>query len=189
MEKKNVVFLTVLAIATLLTAVVGTTFAYFTATVTGNDTAKATTVTTATVGVTYTDGSTITESNILPGWTSTKTITVKNDSSVAVKYSINWASVTNGFVDSTATPTTGTHAGATEFFYTYTKNRGAASTATAMPTADGVFVDKVDLASGATDTYVFTFNFANLGIAQNDNQGKTFTATFNTTVENIQTGA
>ena len=31
MDKKNVVFLTVLAVATLLTAVVGTTFAYFTA--------------------------------------------------------------------------------------------------------------------------------------------------------------
>ena len=40
MEKKNVIFLSVIAVATLLTAVVGTTFAYFTATVTGNETSK-----------------------------------------------------------------------------------------------------------------------------------------------------
>ena len=46
MEKKNVVFLTVLAVATLLTAVVGTTFAYFTATVQGNGSATTTTITT-----------------------------------------------------------------------------------------------------------------------------------------------
>ena len=31
MEKKNVIFLSVIAVATLLTAVIGTTFAYFTA--------------------------------------------------------------------------------------------------------------------------------------------------------------
>ena len=42
MEKKNVVFLTVLAVATLLTAVVGTTFAYFTATVSGSQAVNAT---------------------------------------------------------------------------------------------------------------------------------------------------
>ena len=33
MEKKNMVFLSVIAVATLLTAVVGTTFSFFTATV------------------------------------------------------------------------------------------------------------------------------------------------------------
>ena len=34
MEKKNMVFLSVIAVATLLTAVVGTTFSFFTATAT-----------------------------------------------------------------------------------------------------------------------------------------------------------
>ena len=36
MERKNTILLTVIAIATLLVAVVGATFAYFTATITDN---------------------------------------------------------------------------------------------------------------------------------------------------------
>ena len=39
MEKKNVIFLSVIAVATLLTAVIGTTFAYFTANITTSNAA------------------------------------------------------------------------------------------------------------------------------------------------------
>ena len=102
MEKKNVVFLTVLAVATLLTAVVGTTFAYFTATVSGNNTVNETVITTPTLGVVYNDGTALaTGTNITPGWSETKTITVKNTSGINVDYTINWTSVTNGFVAET----------------------------------------------------------------------------------------
>ena len=100
MEKKNVVFLTVLAVATLLTAVVGTTFAYFTATVTNTNTPTATTITTASdLGITYSDGDAISMTNIVPGeYTAEKTITVTNNSTTtAMHYQITWDSVTNGF--------------------------------------------------------------------------------------------
>ena len=101
MEKKNVVFLTVLAVATLLTAVVGTTFAYFTATVTNTNTPSATSVTTASdLGITYSDGDRIGMTNIVPGqYTDEKTITVTNNSNTtAVKYQITWSEVANTFV-------------------------------------------------------------------------------------------
>lgn len=98
MEKKNVVFLTVLAVATLLTAVVGTTFAYFTATVTG-DTPAENTITTATLSVDYTDGNAINSTLIVPGTViPSKTITVTNNSTVNVTYAINWVDLTNDFV-------------------------------------------------------------------------------------------
>ena len=99
MEKKNVVFLTVLAVATLLTAVVGTTFAYFTATVNNTTTPSATTITTASnLSVDYSDGAQITGTTIVPGWSSVeKTITVTNNSSVAVNYQISWTNVANTF--------------------------------------------------------------------------------------------
>jgi uncharacterized cupredoxin-like copper-binding protein len=173
MEKKNVIMLTVLAIATLLTAVVGTTFAYFTATVTGNDTAKATTVSAATLGVTYTDGSQVTLSNAIPGNSATKTITVKNTSTVAVKYTIAWTSVTNTFTTS-------------NLVYHYTKNAGTATADVAMPTAAGNFVSDVSIAAGATDTYVLTFTLKETGAEQNADQGKSFAGTFTTTVANVQ---
>ena len=108
MEKKNVVFLTVLAVATLLTAVVGTTFAYFTATVTNTNTPTATTVTTASdLGITYSDGDQIGMSNIVPGqYTDEKTITVTNNSTTsAMHYQITWDEVVNNFVKG-ATDTT-----------------------------------------------------------------------------------
>ena len=100
MEKKNVVFLTVLAVATLLTAVVGTTFAYFTATVTNTNTPTATSITTATdLGITYSDGDQIGMTNIVPGqYTDEKTITVTNNSTTtAMRYQITWDEVTNTF--------------------------------------------------------------------------------------------
>ena len=100
MEKKNVVFLTVLAVATLLTAVVGTTFAYFTATVSNTNTPTATTVTTASdLGISYSDGDQIGMSNIVPGQkTEEKTITVTNNStSTAMHYQITWDQVSNSF--------------------------------------------------------------------------------------------
>lgn len=50
MEKKNTVLLTVIAVATLLVAVVGATFAYFTATTTPNGNGGEADVTTTTVG-------------------------------------------------------------------------------------------------------------------------------------------
>lgn len=50
MEKKNTVLLTVIAVATLLVAVVGATFAYFTATTTPDGNGGNTTATTTTVG-------------------------------------------------------------------------------------------------------------------------------------------
>ena len=124
MEKKNVVFLTVLAVATLLTAVVGTTFAYFTASVSGNNTATPTVITTANnLGISYQDGAEIHPATpVEPGWSQTKTITVTNNSaSNAIGYQIKWTDVTNGFV-------TGNENGAEnatlskDFVYTITKN-------------------------------------------------------------------
>lgn len=98
MEKKNVVLLTVIAVATLLTAMVGSTFAFFTAQVngTGNDT-EIVEASTATVSATYTDGSAINVSDIAPGWSGSKEISIENTSSVAIDYTISFATYTNGF--------------------------------------------------------------------------------------------
>jgi hypothetical protein len=184
MEKKNVILLLVIGVATLVTAVVGTSLAYFTATVSG--TGKATTVTAASgLTVTYTDGSQILASNVIPGWTGTKTITVKNNAPTAITYGVSWASVTNTYVDSTASTTTGTHPLVSEFYYNYKKNSGTVSANTALPTAAGAIISGQSLASGATDTYVFNFAFVNLGTNQNANQTKSFSGTFQIAVSNI----
>ncbi len=78
MEKKNTILLTVIAVATLLVAVVGATFAYFTASVnTTNPDNSETKVTTQTmVTATMDMGSKVTATNALPGHTEIKTVKV-----------------------------------------------------------------------------------------------------------------
>lgn len=83
MERKNTILLTVIAIATLLVAVVGATFAYFTASVSTNEGNGGTGTTTATTralasasmdlgaNVSPADGTTI-----LPGWKVVKPVTI-----------------------------------------------------------------------------------------------------------------
>ncbi len=91
MERKNVVLLTVIAVATLLTAMVGSTFAYFTAQVSGTGVNKeVVNATTATVSATYTEGSNIAiDANAIdPSWSGTKKITIENTSAVDIDYTI-----------------------------------------------------------------------------------------------------
>lgn len=78
MEKKNMVLLTVIAVATLLVAVVGATFAYFTATVTTtNDVQKGTSVTTETMtNVVMTYGTEIKDVDMFPGYKNMRTVLV-----------------------------------------------------------------------------------------------------------------
>ena len=69
MERNNgqTIFLSVIGIATLLVAIIGATFAYFTTTI--NGTSSNATITTAQVGsVGFTTSSPSSENNILPGW-------------------------------------------------------------------------------------------------------------------------
>lgn len=182
MEKKNVVFLTVLAVATLLTAVVGTTFAYFTASVAGNTSATPTVITTANnLGITYEDGAEVSPSTpVVPGWSQTKTISVTNNSTTnAIGYQIKWTAVTNGFVNGNANGADG----ATEskdFVYTITKNgsdyiSGDSTVATYPVTGD----DLTNIATGKA--YSTTTGKAAI-------KGSEATTTFNT-VEFPATGA
>ena len=78
MEKKNVIFLSVIAVATLLTAVIGTTFAYFTANITTSNAANSnTTVKTKVIAGAVMDmGSKVAVTDALPGYKTVKPITV-----------------------------------------------------------------------------------------------------------------
>ena len=98
MENKRgtTVLLTVIGIATLLVAVVGATFAYFTATVTGDEDATKVTVTSATLGtITFREGDILTLGTeavpAYPGARTSKTFEVEADaqSTVGVDYVVS----------------------------------------------------------------------------------------------------
>lgn len=160
MEKKNVVFLTVLAIATLLTAVVGTTFAYFTANI-NNSANTATTIRSASIAVSYSDGATVNFSEIVPGWAYVKTVSVANNSSAPVVYSINWVDVTNDskFTDLTYTVYKNAENAGTQ---TATANFIQASDQTTTEVVDGV--TRVSVTSTGTTNITYSTKYDALAL-------------------------
>ena len=97
MEKKNVVLLTVIAVATLLITVVGATFAYYAATISGNPEDATVNIKSADgLTITYNGGTKLEGSNVLPGWESGEyEMTVSNETEYDVTYTMKWNAVSN----------------------------------------------------------------------------------------------
>ncbi len=176
MEKRNTVFLTIIAVATLLVAVIGATFAYFSVQITGNDTATSTIIKTANIKITYNAGDSISGENIEPNWSDDLTFTVANEGDRQLSYYIKWNDVTNTFdadYPGELTYTVACQAGLT---------CGKTLTSTEAPTADG-YIDyaagAINIAAGVTHSYVIHMAFAETGSEQNYNQGKSFTGAIN----------
>lgn len=183
-NKGQSIFLSVVGIATLLVAIVGATFAYFSITVEGNDDAQNIQATAAVVGgVTFEDGTAdVTVTDVYPGWKTTKEFTVAQSTAGTtqdIEYSINLVVTTNDF----QTKDDGAHA--SDVIYELT---GASSVAgnTAVVTANDVTLPAAGttqiggsesfgtLRAGATadvHTYDFTVLFKELGTAQDYAQG------------------
>ena len=185
MERKHTVFLTIIAIATLLVAVVGATFAYFSVSVSGTGVTASSQIVirTANVGITYDKGTDLVlgaggSSGVVPGATGTMTFTVQNTGDVAMTYNILWANVANTF-----------DAGhPEELKYTLVGSGGGTNvSATNMP-ANGTtpsIASSVSIAPGATHSYTLTGTFVEMSSAQNYNQSKSFSGKIEVTVNAV----
>ena len=181
MEKKNVVLLTVIAVATLLITVVGATFAYFAATIDNekNETIKITSANDLTL--TYNGGETIGGSNVLPGWGVNYEITVINNSQTSdITYSMKWDAVTNGFDSAdqknltfTATAEMGWDKNTLQAEGASDKKDPAAGT---FPTADETaFVTDQTLKPGEKVTYTIHVSYKYDELLEQDSKGQNFT--------------
>lgn len=192
--KNNTVMLTIIGIATLLIAVVGATFAYFSATLTGTDSEKEYTVRSATVGTEFNGGDQIAAAGIYPkeeAW-GTKKFSIKTTSTkgVSTKYKITLVIDDN---DTTADATISDGAGHVKRFqanalsYTLTATEANAATEGTMPTAtetkiadpskDIVFGEATIYGNDkqeVTQTYTLSMFFKDTGEDQNANQGAQF---------------
>lgn len=188
-SKKNITILSLIIICAIIIGILGATYAYFTINV-DNSGNTDTSISSAKIDVSYSDGAKVEVSNIIPGWTSSKTISITNNSSVEVSYTINWTNVSNNFV-------IGTVSGEEEFVYYVTKSTtnpnstvttGTKSAAQTMPRVDGSLFNasNVSIAPGATDTYVIDFEYINNENGnQTENMNKTFTSTLQASLSNI----
>ena len=156
-------------LAFLLLMTISLSYAYFSASVSGNDNAKDVVVNAGTLSLVYTDGPEIKVENIRPGKTITKEVTVKNTGTLDTNYNIVWQSLINEITND-------------ELVLSATCQRLNASgtvdgTCNSIPQApinDTTIAKKISIESGITHKYTFTILFKETNADQNYNQGKEF---------------
>lgn len=189
--KNNTVMLTIIGIATLLIAVVGATFAYFSAQVSGLDKQQEDVIKSATVGTTFIGGAEVTAANIYPkeeAWgTKVFSITSNSSTGVTTSYNISLVIDANDSPDG-VTPNKTFESGALS--YTLTGTESGASTAGKLASSDGAITElsagksillgtaTINGNAGKTVTQEYTLNFffKDTGKDQNANQGAQFKA-------------
>lgn len=187
-NKGQTIFLSVIGIATLLVAIVGATFAWFSATVTHEDIASnSVIVRTASLGtINFLTGNTIDDAQIYPGWSNTKTVSIATDPDkdvdVLTPYYIDLHVVTNEFTTygatagnllySVSTTTTVSDQNSGEVVFAGVTDQVVPGTTTTTAIISGV----LPATKGVTHTYTVTFSFPETSSDQNSQQGRVFEA-------------
>ena len=167
MQRKNLT----LVIVSLLVVVLSVSLAYFTAQIIGKG--KDVGVTSANLQIVFTDSDgALTETDIEPGWSATKTFTIKNDTKTEYKYNIVIKDllntfVTNGYLKYKITSTNGGY-NMTEF-----KDIPKSSAP-----KDTILAYSVVIPNGVTQSYTIEFKYANdESVDQSDDMGKKLSGT------------
>ena len=177
MKDKKFLFVSMLVAVFLLT--VGLTYAYFSLTVSGNDVAETINVDTTKLELKYTDGKEVKATNIEPGWTMTKTITVENKGSEEAYYTLGWQKLFNEIQkEELVIRSECTSSGVTGGSCDNTDNVVVPQTAEVTAETNKVLYPYKEAAlilPGETHTYTVTIEFINYtNKPQNYNQGKKF---------------
>ena len=167
MKDNKILFGTFIALLLLLTT--GLSYAYFSASISGNENAKNVVVETGTLSLVYTDGPEIKAQNIKPGWSTTKEVSVKNNGTLGAYYNVIWQSLTNTITNNelvlSATCQRLNSAGTVE---------GTCESISQASISDMTIAKKINIESGFTHKYTFTILFKEINADQNYNQGKEF---------------
>ena len=160
-----------LVIVSLLVVVLSVSLAYFTAQIIGKG--KDVSVTSANLQIVFTDSDgALTETDIEPGWSATKTFTIKNDTKTEYKYNIVIKDllntfVTEGYLQYKITSTNGGY-NMTEF-----KDIPKSSAP-----KDTILAYSVVIPNGVTQSYTIEFKYANdESVDQSDDMGKKLSGT------------
>ena len=153
----------------LLIMTTGLSYAYFSASVKGNENAKDMVVEAGTLSLVYTDGPEIKVQNIKPGWSTTKEVSVKNNGTLDTNYNVIWQSLTNEIINNdmviSATCQRLNASGTVE---------GTCESISQAAISDMTIAKRVSIEAGITHKYTFTILFKETNADQNTNQGKKF---------------
>ena len=167
MKKKQLT----LVIVSLLVVVLSVSLAYFTAQIIGKG--KDVSVTSANLQIVFTDSDgALTETDIEPGWSATKTFTIKNDTKTEYKYNIVIKDLLNTFVTE----------GYLQYKITSTNNGYNMTEFKDIPKSsiatDTILAYSVVIPNGVTQSYTIEFKYANdESVDQSDDMGKKLSGT------------
>lgn len=171
--KSQSIFLSIIGIATLLVAIIGATFAWFSITVTGNDNPSDITINSGTLGqVSFVDGTNIEIKNLMPGSFTTKTFTVsQTDPSATGKISYN---IVLNVKSNTLSPNANGY-----FVHSLTSSGNTNGGTLAQLPSSAVPIQSMVIGSGVIEgyevhTYEYTIGLTNANENQNAAQGKEF---------------
>ena len=172
MNKKYYVLLGVILVA--IAIVIGTSYAFFMANVTGGDSGNETVIKSGSLNLTLADTNTITLNNSKPGDSASKEFTVTNTSNSSMIYNIKLVDVTNTFVDKN------------DLVYSIIGDNGVNITDNVVPSvSDEYLVTNISIDGGATHTYTLTITFKETNDNQNDNMRVGFSGRINIDDEEI----
>ena len=160
-----------LVIVSLLVVVLSVSLAYFTAQIIGKG--KTVDVSSANLQIVFTDSDgALTETDIEPGWSATKTFTIKNDTKTEYKYNIVIKDLLNTFVTN----------GYLKYKITSTNNGYNMTEFKDIPKSsapkDKVLAYSVSIPVGVTQSYTIEFKYANdESVDQSDDMGKKLSGT------------
>ena len=180
MKDKKFIYGSILVCVFLLT--MGLTYAYFSLTVSGNDVAETINVSATKLELKYTDGKEVRSSDIEPGWTTTKTITVVNTGNEETYYTLGWQKLYNEIQkNELVIRSTCTSSGVTGGSCDNTDNVVVPQTTEVSAGSNKViypYKEAIAILPGETHTYTITIEFINYTDKhQNYNQSKKFYGT------------
>lgn len=152
-----------------LIAIIGVSYAYFTAAIVNNE-VKDQVVSTGTLSLRYVDGPEVVMQNIKPGQTITKTVYVANTGTLDAVYNLVWQELTNEITnDEMLIEGTCTRMNAT----TETED-GICDAITSASISSNTIKSKITIEPSIVHKYDLTITFKDTNAAQNYNQGKKF---------------
>ena len=177
MSKKVIIGI---ALSFLLLSAIGFTYAFFTATVNGNEDAKDQVVETGTLSLVYKDGQEISLNNAYPGDSINKTFTVTNTGTLIADYSINLSELINTIENDELVIE-----GACLSYEKYDSDKSIKDVCMdidnqIVPMSDtatnATIKNNISIKPGITHEYTLKMTFIETNDSQNYNQGKSFSS-------------
>ena len=152
----------------ILSLVTVSSYAYFSATVQGNDNAYDTVITSGEMALMLNDGEQISLNNAIPGDSITKEFSVKNTGTVETTYDVYFSELFNTFEDKN------------DLVYTLESSNGCTDgnekVVPRKSSDDSKMVSSCLINPNQTHNYTLTITFKNDGTNQDDNKGKKFSS-------------